>query len=608
MGRLGGRWVCMARVCVPLFAALCAPLVAHAASVQIGPGETYTLTGNISLDPNDTFDAEGTADSPCVIQGGQYQINAAALLGSIKIANCQVIGLGATGVPGLVVTLQQTASLDFESSTFSQCGQINVSALDMATVQMVGNDFAADAAVDPMVDNADAAEPAVTLNGGSAPLKLFTGNRVLRSFVEVYEAQHWRIGGLTEAEGNILYGQRAGVHIDYSSDITVQGNYMRTPSPWDGTNELTTVPMVGGDTQILIEHNVIRGGNGILQGAPQGEIRYNLFADPHAAWWLSGMPGALDMKVHHNLLVRSEAVETGALYWQMVGLAVTHDSSDATVTPTPLLEFYNNTMDATNCYNPPGAAVAVEPFEVIASIRNNVFFRMMYVQAAVAAFVSTNTLDMATDPGPPRMAYADYNDFFNTAAVKIDNYALSVANLTERVDAGFGLHDLGTPGLKNQQVDPKLATGMQPIQFPFSDDDIVAGNVTVCQMLAFYRNAYMPTAGSPLIDAGDPQDGQGVDIGAVGAATGTPDPNDLFGVVCPADLSKLPAIPSSTYVCPAPTSTTGGGTGAGGATPTTPPGFLCVCSVARGPSVGEGLAVLALVGLVLARRPRRRAS
>jgi hypothetical protein len=37
----------------------------------------------------------------------------------------------------------------------------------------------------------------------------------------------------------------------------------------------------------------------------------------------------------------------------------------------------------------------------------------------------------------------------------------------------------------------------------------------------------MPSTGSPLIDAGDPADGPGVDIGAVGA--GTADPADLFG-------------------------------------------------------------------------------
>ena len=39
----------------------------------------------------------------------------------------------------------------------------------------------------------------------------------------------------------------------------------------------------------------------------------------------------------------------------------------------------------------------------------------------------------------------------------------------------------------------------------------------VSQMLEFYRNAYTPADGSPLIDAGWPNDGPGTDIGAVEA-------------------------------------------------------------------------------------------
>ena len=76
VGLVGPR-VRLACVCFPLFAVLCAPAGALAASVQISDrAKTYTLTGNLNLDPNDTFDAEGTADSPCVIQGNQFQITA----------------------------------------------------------------------------------------------------------------------------------------------------------------------------------------------------------------------------------------------------------------------------------------------------------------------------------------------------------------------------------------------------------------------------------------------------------------------------------------------------------------------------------------------------
>ena len=60
-----------------------------------------------------------------------------------------------------------------------------------------------------------------------------------------------------------------------------------------------------------------------------------------------------------------------------------------------------------------------------------------------------------------------------------------------------------------------------------SDDDIRKRKVTVSQILAHYRRAYTPAEGSPLINAGDPADGRGSYIGAVGA--GKSPPQDHFG-------------------------------------------------------------------------------
>jgi hypothetical protein len=46
-------------------------------------------------------------------------------------------------------------------------------------------------------------------------------------------------------------------------------------------------------------------------------------------------------------------------------------------------------------------------------------------------------------------------------------------------------------------------------------------------MLAHFRKLYTPGKESPLIDSGDPADGAGVDIGAIGA--GKEDKQDRFG-------------------------------------------------------------------------------
>jgi hypothetical protein len=46
---------------------------------------------------------------------------------------------------------------------------------------------------------------------------------------------------------------------------------------------------------------------------------------------------------------------------------------------------------------------------------------------------------------------------------------------------------------------------------------VQARKITVSKILAFYRDAYTPAEGSPLIGAGDPADGEGTNIGAVGS-------------------------------------------------------------------------------------------
>jgi hypothetical protein len=48
------------------------------------------------------------------------------------------------------------------------------------------------------------------------------------------------------------------------------------------------------------------------------------------------------------------------------------------------------------------------------------------------------------------------------------------------------------------------------------DDDIKSGKVTVSKILAYYRDVYSPAADSPLVGAGDPADGKGTNIGAIG--------------------------------------------------------------------------------------------
>ena len=176
---------------------------------------------------------------------------------------------------------------------------------------------------------------------------------------------------------------------------------------------------------------------------------------------------------------------------------------------------------------------------------------------------------MKGDPGPARLGYADFNLFYNLTAATTDNYGISVANLTERHSAGFALGDPIAEDAKDQQVDPRLATP-PPVVFPFADDVVVTRLVSVCQILAFYRGLYTPGAGSLLIDKGDPNDGVGTDIGAVGA--GTPAAADLFGTLCPDADRVLAATQAVVTTCPQPDVD-------GGTTPLSQQGrsIVCVC-------------------------------
>ena len=177
--------------------------------------------------------------------------------------------------------------------------------------------------------------------------------------------------------------------------------------------------------------------------------------------------------------------------------------------------------------NVPGVEVNPEAF--VKSLRSNVFFNFAhgerYIKGA-QAMVRPSWQETIPTPTPERLGYADFNLFHSPAAKVKKNYALTVAGKTERKDAGFGLNDVPKGGAVDEQADPKFK-GPIPDRFPFLDEEIKDGRVTVSKMLAQFRELYTPAPGSPLVDAGDPADGEGADIGAVGA--GAPHPSDRFG-------------------------------------------------------------------------------
>src|SRR6185436_14722049 len=133
----------------------------------------------------------------------------------------------------------------------------------------------------------------------------------------------------------------------------------------------------------------------------------------------------------------------------------------------------------------------------------------------------SGALGESTNPPLQRLRYSDYNAFYSPAAPNQTNYGLGVVGLAPGA-AGYGMHDLG--GF-NGHMNPRF---VQPtaIPFPFRPDDIWNRTKKVSDVLGAYRAMYSPAAGSPLIAAGDPQDGVGGNIGAVGNG----EVADLFGI------------------------------------------------------------------------------
>jgi hypothetical protein len=205
------------------------------------------------------------------------------------------------------------------------------------------------------------------------------------------------------------------------------------------------------------------------------------------------------------------------------------NSSIAVIYKGDDIQVYNNTFDGggTELARPWHVpAIEVGPDAFLASLRNNAFVNHPTKFANGTATVRPGFAEKKTDPGPPRLGYADYNLFHNPDAAEKVNYALSVSGKTVRADAGFARNDVPAGSTRNAQVEPRFK-GSIPDRFPFRDEDIATRKVSLSAILAHYRAAYAPADGSPLLNAGDPADGPRSYIGAVGG--GKEAPNDYFG-------------------------------------------------------------------------------
>jgi hypothetical protein len=498
-----------------ILAAALFPAAAPATVHTVPAGETLTLKEDLVLSGDDVLEVQGTAAKRCTVVGNGHTIRTAGKwTGRVRILHCDCRGLGTATKPGLdLVAAGEGEQIVVGHAVFDACGPVRLNNAGNSATAFRHNTIRETALV-PVTNLPSESPPGFVATGSSPAAKRFQGNRVYKSVVEFTGTRNWLIGGDTDADSNLLIGVRASLSVHRSADMRVRGNYVHTEIPSYRWSQVHTLAVVSPCPGLVVEHNVLRHGQWVVRGLT-GEFRYNLVLDADAHNFIIGPRGKAH--IHHNIFARYCTVDPNL----NATISLIYKADDVQV--------YNNTFDGggkemARTWHVPVIEVASDGF--LHSLRNNVFYNHPTKFHNGTATVRPGFFEKKTEPGPPRLGYADYNLFYNPDAAARDNYALSVKGKTERVDAGFARHDVPAGGEKDAQVEPKFK-GPVPKRFPFADDDIKAGRVKVSQILAHYRDVYSPAAGSPLVNAGDPQDGPGSYIGAVGA--GKDAPADHFG-------------------------------------------------------------------------------
>jgi hypothetical protein len=487
----------------------------RAESRVLKAGQVLGVAEDIVLSGEDILEVQGTAAKPCRLDGNGQQIRTQPdWQGWIKIKHCEFRGLGSAKKPALDLTATVAGDrIVIEHSEFHASGAVHVANEGTSATVFRHNTLHA-TAMTPVTNLPSESPPGFRATGKSPARKLFQGNHVAKSIVIFENTANWLIGGDQDEDNNLLIGMRASLSIHRCAKMMVRGNYVHTDIPSFRWSQVHTLAVVSPCSDLVVEHNVLRHGQWVVRGLA-GQFRFNLVLDADAHNFIVGPTAGTH--IHHNIFARYCTVDPNL------------NSSIAVIYKGEDIQIYNNTFDgggkdtARRWHVP---AIEVGPEAFLASLRNNVFFNHPTSFTNGTAIVRPGFAEKKTAPGPARLGYADYNLFYNPDAKEKQNYALSVQGKTERVDAGFARHDVPIAGAKDAQVEPKFQ-GPLPERFPFSDEEIRSRKVTVGKILAVYRAAYTPTAGSPLIGAGDPADGAGSYIGAIGTAKDAP--NDNFG-------------------------------------------------------------------------------
>jgi hypothetical protein len=501
-------------------------------------GGQFVMASDITLTSSLSADLIGTPSAHCVVQGNGHRfiVSDSSWTGHITISYADVTNLGTAtlsaigGASSGNYAYVNGGYIDIENSTFHRSGGFNFYTAGSSAVTFSRNVYASDNLVSAKGDD-PFAQPFFTENGASTAVKRFQGNRILRSWVNV-GSPNWIIGaapGCTttcDADGNLMVGRRVGI------GVAGQGSYVAynyTHNTLDVTpaepswSQVYNIHNIG--RGVVVENNVLHTGDWIVNGI-DGDLRNNVLSElsPHNFARIGN--GGL---VHHNILL---TLYPGLDRFDSTARFLSGDAAFALAQAGNTLSLFNNTLDLRG--SAVKSALSVNDGATVTSFRNNVVYRLTLLATYCPTSANCTSAIGLTDgegfisPPPVRAQYLDYNDFFYDPSTQRQvTYDVAVSGKTQ-CQGGWGGHDLG--GCPNASLDPRFR-GPLPIGtgqtgtgspndsgFPFNDGDILSGEYTVSQMLAYFRWVYAPAAGSPLLGAQDPADGPG-DVGAVQNAT-----------------------------------------------------------------------------------------
>ncbi|HWP05234.1 MAG TPA: right-handed parallel beta-helix repeat-containing protein [Polyangiaceae bacterium] len=429
--------------------------------------DVVELDADVVLSGSTAYELSGTPNGRIRLNGNGHRIvSQGSASGTLTLTYVDAFGLGPADEPGTSgIDVATSGAIVIDNSTFDTSNTLSFKANGTASIR---NNLFRSNMREPLGQLPDGPStlPSVALGGTGTARKVFAGNNVGNGAVELDRTEHWLVGAAPDGgdeDSNVLIGPRVGVHVTDSSDVEVRRNYSHHVY-FGGWSQGNNFELQGSPSS-LIEHNVIAGSSWPSRGVAC-EFRYNLVLDAGHEWLWPADGGS----IHHNVFVGGDN-DVGGIY-------VLYEPKSVT--------FRNNTLDGLL-----GGAIAVLMDSGNLTLTSNAFVN----------FPKGPTVDIRGGT-----VSADYNAFLNPDA---DDYS----------DGRTPSHDVS--GIEPAFHDPPSET------LDLDEAGVWQRATTTASVLALYRARYTPESGSPLVDAGDPADGAGNDIGAVGA--GAADDADRFG-------------------------------------------------------------------------------